>query len=149
MFDPKADLEEKNSKIDKFFDVQKSHLDLDSDMLKGDLGLNGFAVKTVSYNTLLLEMVDQDAGIKEEGGLFFSANTDIKGYRRGIVRMVGPTVQRYKVGDMVLFPGVKGLPAGKLYIKNGDEYEFVKNAHFIAEDRLFGTLEPVPAELLH
>lgn len=141
MFDPEEDLKRKNDAVHDFFDAQKSHLDLNSDMLKGDLGIADYVLESVSYDTVVLSMVDQEGGLKKEGKFLFSADTDIKAWRRGIVKMVGPCVTSYKVGDMVLFPGVKGLATGIINVRMPDKsVEKVEAGHFIAEPCIHGTL---------
>ena len=144
MFDIENDLAEKNAKVDEFFAPEGSHLDLDSDMLKGDLGLGEYILESVPFDTLALNMVDQDRGLKQSNGFYYSANTDIKAWRRGVVMMVGSGVKVFKVGDMVIFPGVKGLPTGNFSIKNADgTITKIEDGHFISESRIFGKVTPI------
>lgn len=128
--------------IDDFFKPEMSQIDLDSQQVQGDLGLADFILSEVFYDTLVLKMVDMDEGLKKQGNFYMAAKADVKAWRRGVVKMTGPNVRLYKVGDMVIFPGIKGLETGEIHIKNENgEVEYIKNGHFLSENRIFGKVE--------
>jgi hypothetical protein len=128
--------------IDDFFKTEMSQIDLDSQQVQGDLGLADFILSEVFYDTLVLKMVDMDEGLKKQGNFYMAAKADVKAWRRGVIKMVGPNVKLYKVGDMVIFPGVKGLETGEIHIRNEKgEVEYIKNGHFLSENRIFGKVE--------
>lgn len=134
--------------IDNFFTPKKSHIDLDSQQVQGDLGLADFILESVPFDTLVLSMIDMDEGLKKQGKFYMAAKADIKSWRRGVIKMIGPGVQNYKIGDMVIFPGIKGLETGELNIRNiSKDVEYIKNGHFLSEDRIFGKVTINPDRL--
>lgn len=127
--------------IDDYIKPEGSLIDLDSKDVKGDIGLGGqFILERVSMDTIVLEMTDIQGGLKKQGKLLYS-NEDSKAWRKGRVLMVGPLVKEYKPGQLVMFPGVRGLEAGEVRVRTDDgDVKFVKHGYFLSEKRLFGEL---------
>lgn len=124
--------------IDDFYKVQKTMTDLDNPEVKGDLGLRGWTLEFVHLDTLVLSMTDIEGGLKQDG-IFKYSNEDTKAWRRGEIIMVGEGVKKYKVGQTVIFPGIRGLETGELYIRDKDgNVKFIKNGYFVPEYRVFG-----------
>lgn len=131
--------------IDQYYKVEKSMTDLDSDMVKGDLGLKDWVLEFVDLDTIVLSMTDIEGGLKQQGRFMYS-NEDVKAWRHGEIIMVGEGVKNYKVGDTVIFPGIRGLETGELHVlveKNGKkEIREIKNGYFISEYRILGRITP-------
>lgn len=127
--------------IDDYIKPEGSLIDLDSTEVKGDIGLGGnFILERVSADTIVLEMTDIQGGLKKQGKLLYSSE-DSKAWRKGIVLMVGPAVREYKPGQLVMFPGVRGLEAGEIRVRMADKsIKSVKHGYFLSENRLFGEL---------
>lgn len=127
--------------IDDYFKAEKSLINLESDEVKGDLGLGNYVIEKLTFDTIALEFVDINKDGRRMDGGFLYSEKDIKTWRVGKVLMVGPNVKQVKVGDLVHFPGTKGISTGTISIRmpDGSIYEAI-HGHFIAEDRIQGCL---------
>lgn len=125
--------------IDDYFKAEKSQLNFESTDIHGDIGLAEWILEEVSYDTIVIDFDDITTDGYKQQGKFLMSNNNVKAWRRGRVMMVGPDVTSYKVGDLIVFPGVKGMDSGELYVRMPDStIKHVKNGYFIAEDRVFG-----------
>lgn len=130
--------------VDDYYKIPEFVIDLNKQEYKGDMGLQDYCLDWVSYDTILLDMIDLEEGFKKVGQFLTATNSDIKAWRKGQVKMIGPRVKDYKVGDIVIFPGIHGLESGGLYITNeSGEQEYVKHGHFLSEGRIFGKVHNI------
>lgn len=119
--------------------IDSSLIKLESNEVKGDLGIKDYLLDWVSYDTVVVELTDVSDGLKMEDGFYMVADSDPKAWRRGLVKMVGPQVTDYKIGDTIIFPGVMGLDTGSINVRgiNGN-IEHIKNGFFLSQTRIFG-----------
>lgn len=121
--------------------IDSSLINFESPNLKGDIGLTGYTLEKVFRDDIVVDMVDAEDGLIKQGEFFMSANTDTKAWRRAKVIMVGPLVKNYKVGDMVIFPGINGLETGVIDVRQEDGSLYhAKNGKFLSEYRIFGII---------
>lgn len=119
--------------------IDSSLIKLDSNEVKGDLGIKDYILDWVSYDTVVVELTDVSEGLKLEDGFYMAADSDPKAWRRGCVKMVGPHVTDYKVGDTVIFPGTVGLDTGSINVRNTEGViERIKDGFFLSQTRIFG-----------
>lgn len=121
--------------------IDSSLINLESNEVRGDLGLGDFILDWVSYDTVVVELTDINNGLKMEGGFYMAADSDPKAWRRGEVKLIGPNVRNYMVGDTIIFPGVKGLDTGRINIRDKDGIvRTIENGFFLSEQRIFGKI---------
>lgn len=119
--------------------IDSSLIKLESNEVKGDLGIADYILDWVSYDTVVIELTDVSDGLKMEDGFYMAADSDPKAWRRGRVVMVGPRVTDYTIGDTIIFPGVMGLDTGTINVRNcNGEIETIKNGYFLSQTRVFG-----------
>mgnify|MGYP000018384023 CR=1 FL=1 len=85
--------------VDDYYKIPEFVIDLNKQEYKGDMGLQDYCLDWVSYDTILLDMIDLEEGFKKVGQFLTATNSDIKAWRKGQVKMIGPRVKDYKVGD--------------------------------------------------
>lgn len=89
---------------------------------------------------IMIEYVDvapDGKSLIRNGIILPSQVVDNRSWRVAKVKLVGPEVKQVKVGDIVMFPGDRGLQAIQ---KNG------KASIFLNENRIFGICKPITKE---
>lgn len=130
--------------IAKEFASKRSDLDFDSNMLKGNLGLGNSVIEKVIDDIIVVNATDVVNGTRVIDGFAFCEDTDVKHWRQGVVMIAGPAVKQVAVGDIVVFPGVKGMETGELSVRQPDgSIAFIENGHFLTESRIFGVVTPL------
>jgi co-chaperonin GroES (HSP10) len=96
-------------------------------------------VKLLS-NIISVEYVDvspDGKSIMRNGIILPNQVVDHRAWRVAKVKLAGPDCKQVKVGDIVIFPGDRGLQSIQ---KNG------KMLVFLSEDRIFGICKPITKE---
>lgn len=102
------------------------------ELYKGAEVPNDFEITEVLGDVIQVEYADtsEDGESVLRNGIYLPTSVvDQKAWRVGKVLLVGRGVKQVKVGDLVMFPGDKGLPA---ISKNK------KTTVFLNEERIFG-----------
>lgn len=109
---------------------------------QGDFGLEGYELKFLFDDIVLLELVDLSAtgDTIMRNGLHVPTNAVKMAWRKGRVMLAGPRVEYAKIGDIVTFPSNMGVPISNLTIATG---ETIKNGMFLNEARMFGICSPL------
>ncbi len=138
---------QKDILLDTYIGASASDINLESPNCAGDMAIRGFTVKKLYDDFVFADYIDVDNGfIKDSSGLVTIDTSANKTWRKAKVLMVGPSCRSTQVGDVILFPNDKGLPAGEVeYIyrseDSGDEIICIaKNAIFLGEHRIFASL---------
>lgn len=136
--------ETKEELQDKYFIPEKSLINLDSPHTSGNLGFGGYAAYCPYADFVLVEFIDMNDGqIEDDDGLVRIESTK-QAWRKGIVRMIGPVVERRgvtKVGDIIAFPSDHGLKTGNItYTDASGELHSGKDCIFLNEERIFTKL---------
>ena len=149
----------KEQLLDRHHAVSHSDINLESPNCAGDMAIRGFTVKKLYDDFVFADYIDVDNGfIKHESGLVTVDTSSNKTWRKAKVLMVGPSCTETKVGDIILFPNDKGLPAGEVeYVYHQEETDvapaqdivcIAKNGIFLGEHRIFATLN-TPTEYVY
>lgn len=130
---------------DKLLIPEKSIINLDSPHTSGNLGFSNYAAYCPYADFILAEFIDMNEGqIEDENGLVCIETTK-QAWRKAIVRMIGPIVERRgvtKIGDIIAFPSDHGLKSGTItYIGEDGEAHTAKDCIFINEERIFTKLK--------
>lgn len=91
-------------------------------------------------NVISVEYVDvspDGKSIMRNGIILPNQVIDHRAWRVAKVKLAGPDCKQVKVGDVVIFPGDRGLQSIQ---KNG------KMLVFLSEDRIFGICKPIEAD---
>lgn len=96
-----------------------------------------YEIAELLSDVIMVEYVDvaeDGKSIIRNGIILPNQVVDNKSWRVAKVKIAGPDVRQVKVGDIVIFPGDKGLQAIQ---KNG------KMSIFLNEARIFGICKPI------
>lgn len=91
-------------------------------------------------NVISVEYVDvapDGKSLMRNGIILPNQVVDHRAWRVARVKLAGPECKQVKVGDVVIFPGDRGLQSIQ---KNG------KMLVFLSEDRIFGICKPIEAD---
>lgn len=83
------------------------------------------------------DVADDGKSVMRNGIILPNQVIDHRAWRVATVTLTGPDCRQVKVGDIVIFPGDRGLQSLQ---KNG------KMLIFLSEDRIFGICKPVKKE---
>lgn len=127
-----------------------SHYNLDEvAALEGDIGLAKYVIKSVPYNTYLVELIDIHDGLKKEGNFYMSNDDSDKSWRYGRICLApkysNTSIEdEYSVGDIVVFHNTKGLDSGICHYYAPDKsVKKIKHGRFLSYGRIFAKVEPL------
>lgn len=111
----------------------------------GDFGLEGYELKFLFDDIVLVELVDlsESGDTIMRNGLHVPTNAVRMAWRKGKVMLKGPRVAYANVGDIVTFPSNMGVAIANIKLADG---ETVKNGMFLNEARMFGICAPLEIE---
>jgi co-chaperonin GroES (HSP10) len=105
------------------------------ELYKGSEIPSDYEITELLGDIIQVEFLDlsEDGQSVLRNGIYLPLNViEQKAWRIGKVLLAGPGVKQVEVGDVVMFPGDKGLPA---ITKSG------KRTIFLNEERIFGICE--------
>lgn len=127
--------------FDSNTEAQRSDINLEGANVGGDLGLDGYVLTSLYADFIFCEYIDVVDGQQVTSGGLIAPETKTKTWRKAIVRMVSPYVekaQNTKVGDVVMFPNDKGLQTGQVaYVGSDGKRYTTSHGIFLNEYRLF------------
>ena len=109
-----------------------------------DMALEGFALKTLQDDIVMIKYSDADDGIEGDdnvimrGGIAIPKNYNTDAWRIGTIILQGPSAGDTKVGDYVIFPNNMGIPIRNVEVV---DHGIVNHGIFLNAQRIFGRLE--------
>jgi len=129
--------------VDQLGPIKRGVINLDK-YVEDNFTLMGFELDRVYDDIIVVEYADlsEDGDSILRNGVHIPVHQVQKAWRIGRVIIHGPNTNAVEEGDYVCFPNDKGIPVTNMNVR-GTVY---KNAVFLNEDRLFGTVVPIVDE---
>lgn len=138
---------------DRYNMAQISDINLDNGSTSPNVNLNGYAIKDLYSDFILVDLIDVVNGtqrVVKNGIELQLTDTSTKSWRKGRVVMVSPLALQYgktKVGDIVTFENTKGLIVGRVdYVNDSGDVVEIKNGIFLNEQRILAKLAETEEE---